>query len=325
MASDPSVNYAQQFEDSFHILSQIEGAKIAPNMREESFTNAESIYYDQMGALTEDDRNTRYGRTNYKDYKTFRRRLTVEDKVLAVQIDKPDENKTLADIRNPNIMQFSEAWKRSKDIAGIKGALGTTYGGKNGTDANAFDWTNQLVPVGTGSTASTGLNVDKLRAAKKIIEVGNVDTENPMYQMHMAIAPQQLDDLLGTTEVTSIDYNSVRALVNGDVDTFLGIKFHKTNLLPYMNTAGNAANLDWAENSTYGYIAPTDTDTTDVRCPFLWAQNMVCVGYNTNYKFRAEELQEYNYNFGLFAEWGVGSMRQEEVGVVAVPCDQSPA
>ena len=34
-----------------------------------------------------------------------------------------------------------------------------------------------------------------------------------------------MDELLGTTEVTSSDYNTVKTLVSGDVDTFLGFKF----------------------------------------------------------------------------------------------------
>lgn len=36
---------------------------------------------------------------------------------------------------------------------------------------------------------------------------------------------KQKGDLLKTTEVTSSDYNSVKALVNGDVKTFLGVKW----------------------------------------------------------------------------------------------------
>jgi len=39
------------------------------------------------------------------------------------------------------------------------------------------------------------------------------------------ITPGGLEQLLGATEVTSIDYNNVKALVQGEVDTFMGFKF----------------------------------------------------------------------------------------------------
>ena len=43
---------------------------------------------------------------------------------------------------------------------------------------------------------------------------------------HIALTADSLDQLLATTPVTSSDYNTVKTLVNGDIDTFLGFKFH---------------------------------------------------------------------------------------------------
>ena len=40
-----------------------------------------------------------------------------------------------------------------------------------------------------------------------------------------------MSNLLGTTQVTSSDFNSVKALVQGEVDTFLGFKFITSNRL----------------------------------------------------------------------------------------------
>jgi hypothetical protein len=41
----------------------------------------------------------------------------------------------------------------------------------------------------------------------------------------MLISAAGLEGLLGETPVTSTDYNSVKALVNGELDTFVGFKF----------------------------------------------------------------------------------------------------
>ena len=68
----------------------------------------------------------------------------------------------------------------------------------------------------------TNLNLDKLLAAKKALDAGNV----PPSDRHMVIHANNLSALLGETEVTSSDFASVKALVNGEINTFLGFNFH---------------------------------------------------------------------------------------------------
>jgi len=77
--------------------------------------------------------------------------------------------------------------------------------------------------VGTAiGGADTNLNVAKLRRIKKHMD----DEEVPAEGRHIAVSADGIEGLLGETQVTSSDYNSVKALVQGDVDTFLGFKFH---------------------------------------------------------------------------------------------------
>lgn len=74
--------------------------------------------------------------------------------------------------------------------------------------------------VGTGAAA---MDVATLIAVSEILNTNNV----PDMDRTAIIHPKQLKSLLGTTQVTSADYNSVKSLVNGDLDTFLGFKFIK--------------------------------------------------------------------------------------------------
>lgn len=79
--------------------------------------------------------------------------------------------------------------------------------------------------AGKGSTVAHGsanLTVAKLRNAKKTMDTNNVPAED----RHMIIHANNLAHLLSETAVTSADFNTVRALVSGEVDTFLGFKFH---------------------------------------------------------------------------------------------------
>jgi len=71
----------------------------------------------------------------------------------------------------------------------------------------------------TGGTNS-GLNVAKERNAKRLLDAKGVPPGD-RFLIHTA---GQLEDLLGETQVTSSDYNTVKALVQGDLDTFLGFK-----------------------------------------------------------------------------------------------------
>jgi hypothetical protein len=88
-------------------------------------------------------------------------------------------------------------------------------------DALAASSTANTVTEDEGGTDS-GLNVAKLRAAKRLLDKNNV----PMDNRHMIIHANSLASLLAETAVTSADFNTVRALVSGELNTFLGFTFH---------------------------------------------------------------------------------------------------
>lgn len=88
-------------------------------------------------------------------------------------------------------------------------------------DALAGSSTSNIVDEDEGGN-DTGLNVAKLRAAKRLLDKNNV----PMNDRHIIIHANSLASILGETAVTSADFNTVRALVSGELNTFLGFMFH---------------------------------------------------------------------------------------------------
>lgn len=72
-----------------------------------------------------------------------------------------------------------------------------------------------------GGTDSN-LNVAKLREAKKLLDKNNV----PPQDRHIVLHANNLAALLSETEVTSTDFNTVKALVSGELNTYLGFTFH---------------------------------------------------------------------------------------------------
>ena len=87
-------------------------------------------------------------------------------------------------------------------------------------DALAASSTSLTVSNDIGAPDSN-LNVAKLRRAKKLLDQYNVPAEGRV----MVISAAGLEGLLGETQTTSADFNSVQALVSGSIDTFLGFKF----------------------------------------------------------------------------------------------------
>lgn len=104
---------------------------------------------------------------------------------------------------------------RRKDQIIIDAAAAGTYA--------ASPTTSQGYLIGTDiGGAGTGWNLAKILATKKAMDKRGV----PMGDRHIAITADGLEDLLLTTEVTSADYNSIKALVQGEVNTFAGFMFH---------------------------------------------------------------------------------------------------
>jgi hypothetical protein len=88
---------------------------------------------------------------------------------------------------------------------------------------DALDAASTSLTVATSVGGSnTGLNVAKLRRAKQLLDTNGVPAKDRAMVAH-TIGNEQL---LGETEVTSADYNSVRALTSGEINTFLGFTFY---------------------------------------------------------------------------------------------------
>lgn len=79
-----------------------------------------------------------------------------------------------------------------------------------------------LAPGSVVAAGATDLTTVKLRAASKAMNKKGVPTKN----RHILVSADGLDSLLGQEEVTSSDFNTIKALVQGELDTFVGFKFH---------------------------------------------------------------------------------------------------
>lgn len=70
-------------------------------------------------------------------------------------------------------------------------------------------------------TGAAGMTIAKLREINERFDDLEIDDGDKF----IALTAKGKRDLLATTEVTSSDFNTVKALVNGEIDTFIGMKF----------------------------------------------------------------------------------------------------
>ena len=127
-------------------------------------------------------------------------------------IDDEDRIRLLIDPTGPYAQAAAFAMGRAIDDAIIDAADGTAYTGVAGGTSTSYDSNMTVdVQVGISPAADTGLNVGKLRAAKQNLDANDVD---PDIDRFMVINAKQLQNLLAETEITSSDYNTVKALTH---------------------------------------------------------------------------------------------------------------
>lgn len=133
--------------------------------------------------------------------------VTLEDWIAAEYSDIFSQQKVNFDERNELVQVLGNAIGRRQDQI-ILSAL-------------AASGTSLTVSNDVGGT-DTNMNVAKLRQAKALMDKANV----PPTDRHVIIHANGLQSLLSETAVTSSDFNTVKALVAGELNTFLGFSFH---------------------------------------------------------------------------------------------------
>lgn len=133
--------------------------------------------------------------------------VTLEDWVAAEYSDIFSQQKVNFDERNELVQVLGNAIGRRQDQIVIAALQGSGTSLSVGNDVGGTD---------------TNMNVAKLRQAKGLMDKNNV----PPTDRHILIHSNGLQSLLAETAVTSTDFNTVKALVSGELNTFLGFQFH---------------------------------------------------------------------------------------------------
>lgn len=172
---------------------------------------------------------------------------------------------------------------------------GTAYRGETGSTAVTFP-AGKTVAVDYGSgLGNKGLTTTKIRRAAKLMNAQGV----PTWDRTFVCSATGLEQLLGTTVVTNSDYNSIKALVAGEIDTWMGFKFV---VLP-----DGIINVDGNNIAEY----------------FAFHKTGICFGMLEELFLRIEERADKSYSKQIYYEINAGAGRLEEAKVIKVKSDES--
>ena len=290
-----TTSFVNDYTTNVELLLQQKGSKLRARVRNESFIGENADFMEQVGKVKAKKRVTRHGDTPLIPTPMDRRWVSPTDYELADLIDKQDRLRQIIDPTSPFAMAQAAGMNRAIDDAIIEGAFGINQTGQTPTSLPvAFD-TNNLIVAG-----GTGLNIDKLREVKQGMLEAEVDFENEM--VTACITPAQLTNLLETTEITSSDFNTIKALVAGDVDTFMGFMFVVSNRLP--------GGVDYDEDGTVVVAANTSR-------ALFFAESGLGLGMWNDISARVDERPDKSYSTQVYTKGTFGATRLQEGKVFA--------
>jgi len=286
MAFEIPDHFHRQFTTNVELLLQESQPMMGMGVDLRSYSGEAAQVVKQFGEVEFSEKVGRNTDTTFSDIQHKQRWIFPTDYNLALPIDNEDELRMLNSPQSSYAQAMRAAWARRSNVIIRDALLGDANTGKNGATTTGFDTSNQQIAAST-----SGMTIAKLREALEILKSNQVDDSDPLF---MAMTSAQFTDLLETTEVTSSDYNTVKALVSGDIDAFLGFKFLR-------------------------YEGLGIDGSSDRRC-IAWAKSGLVHGTWNGLETRIDERPDKNYLTQVYMAGTQGATRTQEKKVVEVLC-----
>lgn len=285
-----------QFNQNLTLLTQQKQSALSAVVRRESIKGKKTAF-DRIGPVEAQRRTGRHTDTPLIGTPFDRRWVEAATWDWADMIDDPDKLRILTDPAGVYVQNAHAAFNRTKDSVIIEAAFSDAYAGEDGTIKVGFPSSQIIVSNATaaapnGSGNATGLTIEKLRIARKMFRQAHIEDGTPLF---CVISAEQLDNLLATTEVTNADYNTVRALVSGTIDSFMGFKFIGSERLPISGS---------------------------IRECICMTGDGILLGVQQDVFTKISERPDKNYSTQVYASMDIGAVRMEECRVIKIQCKE---
>lgn len=287
--------YVNAYKANVSLLVQQKGSRLRNAVRVEP-QNAEFEFYDRIGATEAQEITGRHQDTPLMSTPHDRRRVSLRDFDWADLIDRQDKLRMLMDPTSAYAQNAVFAMGRKMDDLIIDAALGTAYSGKTGATSITFPAANQVAVnyVETGGAVNSNLTIGKLRRTKEIFDSYDNDPDEARF---ITVTANSLHSLLRNTEVTSSDYNTVKALVEGKLDTFMGFNFIRTQRLA-------------VDGSAY-------------RRHIAWIQSGLLLAVSQDPSIDVGPRRDKRNSVQVYVTLGIGATRMEEEKVIEIKVDET--
>jgi hypothetical protein len=317
MSVNVNTAFVQQYSTNIAMLLQQQGSRLRGTVQNYSFQGKAASMAEQFGSVSPVRNQSRHSDTPLISTPQDKRWIYPNDYDWADLIDQQDRLRMLIDPSGPYTQAGVMAMGRAIDDEIISGLFNANNTGENGTSSTgtlyAYNSNSQSVAATTGASAATGLNIAKLRAAKKILLQADVDVDND--ELYMAISAQQHDNLLNEAQAISLDYNTRPVLVDGKISSFMGFNFIHSERIP------GAANFNTAINPA---ITSSDADGSFVAAtrwmvPF-WAKSGMALGMWNDVQASVDKRPDKRNSWQVYVTGTFGGARLEEKRCGVINC-----
>ena len=300
MSFEVTTSFVEQYKSNVLTLVQQRGSKLRNAVMVDSDVVGKKKFVGQIGTTNATVRSSRHADSPLVNSPHARRAYTLTDYEWGDLIDDADRVRMLIDPTDAYSQNAAWAMGRAMDDEIITAATGNALTGSAATTSTSHssDGGTQIANtyVESGSATAAGLTVGKLRKARQVLTANEVAPDEKLY---IAVRAQQIQDLLTDEEVTSGDYNTIRALVNGELDTYMGFTFVHTERL-------------------------ANVTSTDVTTCFAWAESALVLGVGADVRAQIAPRADKAFSTYIYLSMSIGATRLEGKKVVDIQCDESP-
>ena len=309
MSSSVLTHWVNQFSANVFHLSQQKASRLRAHAISETL-NAEFKYFDIYGTTDVMKKVGRHIDTTYESVPTSRRRLSMEDYFRSELVDQEDKLRMLHDPESQYTKSFMMAFGRQMDKIILEALLADVWEKDEDQVESSIALPDTQKLVSTKGTSFDRLSVDTLRRIKKNFMKNEVEGG-----INLVCDSEQIESLLFDEQIINADYNSVKALVNGDVNSFMGINFIRTELVASDNTS-------IAFNSSNGTLFNTDdaTGADSYRKCIAFTDDACLLGVGQDLSARVDPLPTKHYANQVYAKMSMGAVRREDAKVMEVIC-----
>lgn len=249
----------------------------------------EYLYTDYLNSLSAHEVVGRNSDTQNVEAEFDTRRVGLKTYAVAPLIDPQDVVFLMRDPAGRVKEACLMAINRAIDSLIYTAFDATVTTGREGASTEAYDTSNTV-------TAGSGLTVAKLREIKTVLDGNNMIHKGDT--RYILCTTNQIDNLLGEEKATSADYATVKALAQGEINSFMGFEF---------------------------IMGPTSLVTASggVRKCFFWTKQSMFYGVGSDVKVRVTERPDKNHSTQIHVTFMANALRQYEEGVGIVNCTES--